>query len=424
MTDSDSSLILDRLKSLYPKSIDLTLNRPRRLLAELDNPERKMPPVVHFAGTNGKGSTLAMVRAGLEADGQCVHAYISPHLAKFHERIRLAGSLIGEDALVGVLQECEAINKGRPISLFEITTCAAMLAFSRTEADMLLLEVGLGGRLDATNVVEQPKLTVISPVSLDHQQYLGETISQIAMEKAGILKAGVPCVVNRQTPQAMRVIRDTAMAKGSPLLVQGVDWQIEAFDGGLRHTNSDGHVLLPRPSLVGPHQVDNAGAAISVLRHLGLRKPALAAALANAKWPARMQRLTKGPLVEAAGRSELWLDGGHNAAAGLAVARTLEDMPARTTRIVCGMLNTKDIRSFLAAIRKAADRLYAVAIPGEEASLPAAKVACAASEAGFRAEPAVTTEDAVRQSVAETPDSRILICGSLYLAGSILRENA
>ena len=222
----------------------------------------------------------------------------------------------------------------------------------------------------------------------------------------------------------MRVIRATAEAKGSPLLVQGDDWHIEAHDGGLRHINSDGEAQLPRPSLAGPHQVDNAGAAITILRYLGVRPAALSAALTNAKWPARMQLLTKGPLVRAAGRSELWLDGGHNTAAGLAVARTLEEMPARTNRIVCGMLNTKDISSFLAAIRSVADRLYAVAIPGEEASLPAAKVARAASDVGFRAEPAMTAEEAVRHSVAETPDSRILVCGSLYLAGSILRENA
>ena len=424
MADDHSGLILDRLKSLYPKSIDLTLNRPRRLLADLGHPERQMPPVVHFAGTNGKGSTLAMVRAGLEADGQSAHAYISPHLAKFHERIRLAGQLIEEAALVDVLQECETVNQDQPISLFEITTCAAMLAFSRAKADILLLEVGLGGRLDATNVVDQPRLTAISPISLDHQQYLGETVGEIAREKAGILKAGVPCVVNEQPAEAMRVIRGVAEQIGAPLLVQGIDWNIEPYDGGMRHSFNGEDILLPRPSLVGPHQISNAGAAVTVLRHLGVKMPALAHALTNASWPARMQRLKTGPLVEAAGDSEVWLDGGHNAAAGIAVAQSLREMPDRVNRIICGMLNTKDIRSYLSAVRTASDKLYGVAIPGEEASLSAASVANAASEVGFDAERAKSAEEAARRSAVDSPGARILVCGSLYLAGAILRENA
>ncbi|MCY3878330.1 MAG: bifunctional folylpolyglutamate synthase/dihydrofolate synthase [Rhodobacteraceae bacterium] len=424
MSQSDSGLILDRLKSLFPKSIDLTLNRPRRLLAELGHPEDQMPPVVHFAGTNGKGSTLAMVRAGLEAAGLDVHAYISPHLAKFHERIRLAGQLIEEDALAEVLSECEKINRGRPISLFEITTCAAMLAFSRSRADMLLLEVGLGGRLDATNVVRRPALTVISPVSLDHQHYLGETIGRIAREKAGILKPGVPCVVNEQLPEAMSEIRASAERVKAPLLVQGVDWWVEPFDGGLRHVNSDGEVLLPRPGLIGPHQIGNAGAAVTVLRHIGVSHSALTAALTRASWPARMQKLKRGPLIDAAGSSEVWLDGGHNPAAGTAVAETLREMPARANRLVCGMLKGKDIHGYLKALRCSADSLYGVVIPGEDSSLSASAVALTASELGFRAKAAPTTEEAVRQSAAESPGARILVCGSLYLAGRVLRENS
>ncbi len=423
MSDSDSGLILDRLKALFPRSIDLTLNRPQRLLADLGHPERRMPPIIHFAGTNGKGSTLAMVRAGLEAESLSVHAYISPHLAKFHERIRLAGHLIEEDELVSILQECETVNAGRPISLFEITTCAAMLAFSRIQADMLLLEVGLGGRLDATNVVEQPEMTVISPVSLDHQQYLGATIQEIAREKAGILKPGVSCVVSAQLPQAMDVIRTVAKDVGAPLIVQDEDWAIQPFDGGLRHICSDGEVLLPMPSLVGPHQIGNAGAAITVLRRLGINSSSLASALTGAAWPARMQRLKSGPLVKAAGESELWLDGGHNAAAGQAVARTLEDMPPRTNRIVCGMLNTKDIHGFLSPLRGVAERLCGVSIPGEEAAMPAYSIAVAANEIGFNAQTAATTEEAVQQFAQEAPGERILVCGSLYLAGWILQNN-
>ncbi len=424
MSDTQSSLILERLKSLYPKSIDLTLNRPRRLLAELGHPERRMPPAVHFAGTNGKGSTLAMVRAGIEAAGQSAHAYISPHLAKFHERIRLAGQLIEEAALADVLRECETVNRGQPISLFEITTCAAMLAFSRAEADILLLEVGLGGRLDATNVVDQPRLTVISPISLDHQQYLGETVREIAGEKAGILKPGAPCVVSEQPAEAMRVIRAAAERAAAPLLVQGEDWDVKPCGGGLRCRFKGEEIQLPRPSLAGPHQIGNAGAAVAVLRELGVEQPALSAALTEARWPARMQRLKSGPLVEAAGDSEVWLDGGHNAAAGIAAARTLQEMPARVNRIICGMLNTKDIRGYLSAVRAAAGKLYGVAIPGEKASLSAAGVADAANDVGFSAETAGTVEEAARRSAAEAPGARILVCGSLYLAGTVLRENA
>ena len=423
MNDGDSSEILDRLKSLYPKSIDLTLNRPKRLLAELEHPERQLPPVIHFAGTNGKGSTLAMVRAGMEAASLDVHAYISPHLTKFNERIRLAGELIGENRLASALLECERVNAGKPISLFEITTCAAFLEFSRTRADALLLEVGLGGRLDATNVVDKPELTVISPVSLDHQEYLGGSLADIAGEKAGILKPGVPCVVSRQKPEALRRIIDTADSLGAPLLLQERDWTISDAGFHIVHTGPQGRLVLPKPKLVGQHQIENAGAAITVLRHLGLDEDIIASAMTTAEWPARMQLLKKGPLVDAARNSEIWLDGGHNPAAGEAVANTIRSMPKRVTGIICGMLGTKDVRSFLGALREVADRLYGISIPGEPAALPAANVAQVAREVGFKAEASPDVEQAARKIADEEPGSRILVCGSLYLAGWILRKN-
>ncbi len=423
MSDEQSGVILDRLKSLFPKSIDLALDRPRRLLAELGHPERKMPPVIHIAGTNGKGSTLAMVRAGLEADLKDVHAYISPHLTQFHERIRLTGQLIGEGALVDVLQECEGVNQSRPISLFEITTCAAMLAFSRAPADYLLLEVGLGGRLDATNVIESPLLTVISPVSLDHQEYLGNSIVEIAREKAGILKPNIPCVVSQQTPEALAVIRQVADELHAPLLVEGVDWDIKPCDGGMCHQFLGDEVMVPRPNLVGPHQVSNAGAALTVLRQLGVGAEALSAALTHADWPGRMQKLRTGPIIEAARNSEVWLDGGHNPAAGMAIAEAIREMPARSNRIICGMLKTKDVRGYLSAMRPSVDKLYAVTIPNEEASLPASHVIDVAKDVGFNAEFAETATDAARRSAADDPMGRIVICGSLYLAGTILREH-
>ncbi|MCY4195902.1 MAG: bifunctional folylpolyglutamate synthase/dihydrofolate synthase [Rhodobacteraceae bacterium] len=423
MTATHSSAILDRLKSLYPKSIDLTLNRPLRLLKQLGNPDQQLPPVIHFAGTNGKGSTLAMVRAGLEAEGKIVHAYISPHLTKFHERIRLSGQLIAESELVKVLQESEEINGQQPISLFEITTCAAMLAFSRIPADFLLLEVGLGGRLDATNVITHPHLTSISPISPDHQEFLGNDVAAIAREKAGILKSGVPCVVSRQPRAAMQVIRDVARDVGAPLLVRGEEWDVDIHEGVLSHRFNGEAIDLPLPALVGPHQIGNAGAALALLRHIGVRSTSLSSALTDADWPARMQRLKSGPLVAAAADSELWLDGGHNKAAGQAAAQALQEMKGNKNGIVCGMLNSKGIGGYLSAMRSVAERLYGIAIPGEAASLSAPYVAETAQGLGFKAETAETAEQAVSRCATEMPGSRILICGSLYLAGNILREN-
>ena len=422
MNTRNSEEILESLKSRFPKIRDLNLDRPRRLLADLRNPERKLPPIVHFAGTNGKGSTLAMTRAGLEAGGKRVHSFISPHLTKFHERIRLVGELIGEDDLVDVLRECETANN-EPITLFEVTVCAALLAFSKIEADVLLLEVGLGGRLDATNVVEKPTLSVITSVSMDHQKYLGNSLAEIAAEKAGILRPEVPCIVSRQKPEALAAIETAAQLVGAPLLRRDREWWVEKTRNGLLFKDENGQMELPPPNLVGVHQTDNAGTAVAVLRRMGLSKPSIEKAVTNADWPARMQPLRKGTLVEAAGGAELWLDGGHNPAAGAALAKTLKEMPAKTTRIICGMLESKDVRGFLQELQCAADKLYGIAIPGSSASLTAAAMAATASEVGFAAEPSISAEDAARRIAADRPDSRILICGSLYLAGRILLDN-
>ena len=422
MNTRESEELLENLKSRFPEVRDLNLDRPRRLLADLGHPERKLPPIVHIAGTNGKGSTLAMVRAGLEAEGKRVHTFISPHLTKFHERIRLAGELIEEGALVDVLRECESANK-KPITLFEVTVCAAFLAFSKEEADALLLEVGLGGRLDATNVVDRPKLSVITSVSLDHQKYLGDSLAGIAAEKAGILRSGVPCIVSRQEPEALAAIENAARSAGAPLLRRDREWWVEKTRDSLLYKDETGRLELPPPTLVGVHQTDNAGTAVAVLRRMGLSKSSIEKAVTTADWPARMQKLSKGPLVEAAGRAELWLDGGHNPAAGEALAYTLKEMPAKTTRIICGMLGSKDVRGFLQELRRAADKLYGITIPGSPAALEASAVAATASEVGFAAEPSVSAEDAVRRIAADRPGSRILVCGSLYLAGSVLRDN-
>lgn len=423
MTGQTSDVILDRMMALHPKIIDLTLDRVWRLLAALDNPQTKLPPVIHIAGTNGKGSTQAMIRAGLEGAGLSTHAYTSPHLARFHERIRLAGELISEPDLTAVLDECYAVNKGENITYFEITTCAALLAFARVKADYTLLEVGLGGRLDATNVIHEPAVTVITPISIDHEQFLGNTLGKIAAEKAGIIKPGVPCVVGPQPDEALEVIEYTAARLGAPLLIHGQHWHVHEEDGHLIYQDETGLRDLPLPNLLGAHQIQNAGAALAVLRHLNLGDDAYEAAVTKAEWPARMQRLKTGPLIEAAPQVELWLDGGHNAAAGIALADVLAKLPDRPTHLICGMLNTKDVTGYLAPLAKRALSLTAVSIPGEAATLSAEDTAAAAAKVDLSATTADSVLDALNTIVAKNPQARVLICGSLYLAGNILREN-
>lgn len=420
---SGSDAILARLMQLHPKVIDLSLDRMHRILAALGNPERRIPPAIHIAGTNGKGSTQAMIRAGLESAGKRVHAYTSPHLAQFHERIRLAGDLIAEADLAAALEECEAANAGAPITFFEITTAAAFLAFSRSPADYTLLEVGLGGRLDATNVVDTPVLTVITPISIDHTQYLGDTLELIAAEKAGILKRRVPCVVAAQEPAARAVIEHKAERLFAPLRIARQDWDSRREGDALIYQDDHGLMDLPLPVLPGPHQIQNAGTAIAALRELGFGRIEARAAVTEAEWPARMQRLTQGPLVEAAGACELWLDGGHNPAGGEAVAATLAAMAKKPTHLVCGMLNTKDVAGYIRPLAGIAQSLTAVAIPGEPNTLPAEETAAAAQSVGLPAETAADTLQAVQDLAAAHPGARILICGSLYLAGQVLREN-
>ncbi|WP_342078842.1 folylpolyglutamate synthase/dihydrofolate synthase family protein [Yoonia sp. SS1-5] len=411
------------MMALHPKVIDLTLDRVWRLLDAMDNPQDKLPPVIHIAGTNGKGSTQAMIRAGLEAGGANVHAYTSPHLARFHERIRLSGALIAEDALSDVLDRCYQANGTDPITYFEITTVAALVAFAESRADWTLLEVGLGGRLDATNVIAVPALTIITPVDLDHQQFLGDTLAQIAGEKAGIIKRGVTCVVGPQHDDAIAVIEGVAARMNAPLLAYGQHWHVARERDRMIYQDETGLLDLPLPNLPGPHQVYNAGAAIAALRHLNCGEAACEAAVSQADWPARMQRLTAGPLVDLAGGAELWLDGGHNPAAGRALAKTLGEQSARPTHLICGMLNTKDIGGYLRPLAEVAESLVAVSIPGEANTLPAAETEANARAVGLDARSAPSVADAIRSITDVAPHARILICGSLYLAGHVIREN-
>jgi len=388
------------MMALHPKIIDLTLDRVWSLLDALGNPQNDLPPVIHIAGTNGKGSTQAMIRAGLEAEGKTVHAYTSPHLARFHERIRLTGDLITEPHLTQVLDECYAANNGQSITYFEITTVAAILAFARTKADYTLLEVGLGGRLDATNVVEKPALTIITPVSFDHPQFLGNTVAEISGEKAGILKRGVPAIVTRQTEDAAQVIEARIEKLGCPALIQGQHWDAFEERGRLIYQDECGLLDLPPPALMGAHQFQNAGTAITALRYLGLGDTAAEGASAKVTWPARMQRLTSGPLLDAAPNAEFWLDGGHNAACAETLSETLSRLPNRPTHLICGLMNTKDVAGYMAPIADHAVSLHAVSIPGEVNTLPAQDTAAAANKAGIAATAAESVKAATAQIIA------------------------
>ena len=428
MTWETSDRVLERLSRLHPKLIDLSLGRVERLLSRLGNPQDRLAPVIHVAGTNGKGSTVATLRACLEAGGRRVHVYTSPHLVRFHERIRLAGKLIEEEQLLAVLDECERANKGEPITYFEITTAAAFLSFARTHADFVLLETGLGGRLDATNVVRRPAATAITPISLDHQAFLGDTIAAIAGEKAGILKPGSPAIIGPQPAEAEAVLAARAVAVGAPLCRFGREWRCVAAGAGMRYEGARWRFDLPLPSLAGAHQIGNAGAAIACLERLGGISPspdAIAAGLRHIDWPARLQRLRRGPLVEALPAGwELWLDGGHNPGAGTVLAAAAAGWRDRPLYLVVGMLNTKDAAGFLAPLAPHAQSLRAVTIAGEQNPLPAAAIATAARSVGLPAQESPSTAGALGEIIAgELGLARILICGSLHFAGTVLAEN-
>ena len=428
-----STTLLERLKELHPKSIDLSLGRIERLLATLGHPERRLPPVVHVAGTNGKGSLIAFLRAIAEAQGARVHAYTSPHLVHFHERIVLAGPGSGAPIEEAVLVEClaraEAANSGELVTLFEITTAAAFLAFAESQADLLLLETGLGGRLDATNVVEKPLATSVTPISIDHVSFLGNTLAAIAAEKAGILKPGVPCIVGRQEAEALRVIEARAEEIGAPLHVFGRDFDVFEQHRRLIFQTASRLIDLPLPRLNGRHQIDNAGAAIataSVAFGDALTIDSLERGLTHAEWPARLERLGEGALHQYVGEgTEIWLDGGHNAAGGQAIAHALAEFDERVPRavhLIWGMMETKDAHAFIAPFKGLVERVYTVPIPEEANAFSAEALAEIAASEGFDVTPASGVAHALMQSRAALGrPGRVLICGSLYLAGHVLK---
>jgi dihydrofolate synthase / folylpolyglutamate synthase len=439
MPQAHVDAILARLLALHPKRIDLSLDRMWRVLEALDHPERKLPPVIHVAGTNGKGSTIAFMRAMLEAAGARVHVYTSPNLVRLNERFRLGqeggselggGVLVGNDELAEVLAECERANGNAPITVFEMETAAGFLLFSRHPADALLLEVGLGGRLDATNVVALPLASVITPVSIDHIDFLGDTLEKIASEKAAIFKRGVPAVVGRQTEGPLSVIVQRAGEIGAPLHVAGQDWVASEERGRLVYQDEHGLLDLPSPRLFGRHQIDNAGTAIAALRAAGfmLAPAAYDKGLVRAEWPARMQRLTTGDLLaHAPAGSEVWLDGAHNPDGGRIIAGALADLEERVSRpvvLVVGMLASKDREGFLRNFTGLARRLIAVPI-SQEKGVPAEEVAQSARAIGIPADACPDVAAALSHigDLDLDPPPRILITGSLYLAGEVLAAN-
>jgi dihydrofolate synthase/folylpolyglutamate synthase len=428
--------LIARLSSLHPKRIDLSLDRMHRLLQQLDHPERKLPPVIHVAGTNGKGSTIAYLRAILEAAGLRVHVFTSPYLVRLNECFRIGraggGTLVGDDELRATLEHCERANKGEPITIFEIETAAALCLFARHPADIVLLEVGLGGRLDATNVIEMPLASVIAPVSMDHTEFLGNSLTAIAGEKAAIIKRNTPVVCAEQAAEAMAVIEAQANRMRAPLHAAGQQWHVSVERGRLVYQDERGLMDLAAPKLFGRHQFDNAGLAIATLRALDTFKIGIAAfeaGIINAEWPARMQRLVSGTLVEHGPPGcEIWLDGGHNAEGGRVAAAALGDLEERVSRplvVIAGMMANKDASAFLANFAGLTRHIMAVQIPNRDNAMPPDRLADAARALGMRVENAASVEAALHalSRLAYEVPPRILITGSLYLAGHVLAVN-
>jgi dihydrofolate synthase/folylpolyglutamate synthase len=411
--------IIDRLHRLHPRLIDLSLGRLQRLLAQLGHPERRLPPVIHVAGTNGKGSTCAFLRAMAEAAGLRVHVYTSPHLVRFNERFRIAGTLVSDAALAEALEHIERVNDGAGITVFEVITAVAFYLFAQAPADLCVLEVGLGGRGDATNVIEAPAACAITSISLDHRELLGDTLAAIAAEKAGIAKRGVPLVTGAQPMEAFGALLDAAAAAGAPLLARGRDWEVATRDGGLRYSDSAATIDLPLPSLPGAHQVDNAGIAVAALRAAKPVPDAAWAGLARAEWPARMQRL-RGRLAQMAPAGwEVWLDGGHNPGAGAALAQHIAGWADRPLHLIVGMKQSKDAAEFLRPLLPHATQVLAVQEPRQHLALPIEAIIAAS---GGVARPGPTVAAALA-SLHPGPPARVLICGSLYLAGEVLKAD-
>ncbi|RWN54651.1 folylpolyglutamate synthase/dihydrofolate synthase family protein [Mesorhizobium sp.] len=435
-----STLAADReiesLMSLHPKGFDLSLDRISRLLERLGNPQDHLPPVIHIAGTNGKGSCAAFSRALLEAAGHRVHVHTSPHLVNWHERYRLAadggGRLVEDEVFADAIARVAKANEGQKITVFEILTAVTFLLFSEHPADAVIIEVGLGGRFDATNVITEPAVSVIMPVSLDHESFLGDRVELIAAEKAGIIKSGCPVVIGAQESEtALQVLIETAERLDCPAFVYGQDFLAFEENGRMVYQDEDGLMDLSPPRLPGRHQFANAAAAIAAVKSAGFEISHRVAdkAMANVTWPGRMQKLPQGRLTELAPKgADIWLDGGHNPGAGVVVAEALAEQEEKNPRplfLICGMINTKDQSGYFRAFKGLVRHVYTVPVSLSEASVPNDELAIRAVEAGLSAEPVSSVANALMllRDTWEGPPPRILISGSLYLAGAVLAEN-
>ncbi len=437
MTTLTADQEIDRLMSRHQKGIDLSLDRIHRLLDRLGNPEQRLPPVIHIAGTNGKGSAAAFSRALLEAAGLTVHVHTSPHLVAWHERYRLGaeggGRLVSDAVLADTIHRAAEANGDNPATVFEILTAVAFMLFSEHPADATIMEVGLGGRFDATNVIERPAVSLIMPISLDHEAYLGDRVELIAVEKAGIIKPGVPAVIGAQDETARAVLVETAQRVGAPLIVYGTDFLAHEENGRLVYEDEYGLMDLRLPRLNGRHQLANAAASIAAVRAAGFAIDHRAAneAMQTVEWPGRLQTLPAGRLWDHAPEgSEIWIDGGHNPGASIVIAEALageEDKLSRPLFLIAGMLNTKDQAGFFRTFEGMARHVFTVPITSSDAGVDPAELAARAFEAGLSAEPVSSVENALKllrdtwDEEEEAP--RILICGSLYLVGTVLEEN-
>ena len=429
-----SRKLIERLEQLHPKIIDLSLDRLNNLLNALDNPQKRLPPIIHVAGTNGKGSTIAILRSIQNAAGLSIHAYTSPHLVHLNERFIIAGKEITEKSLIQTLTECENANAGAEITFFEIITAAGLLAFSRIKADLLLLEVGLGGRFDATNVVSNPILSIITPISLDHQQYLGDTLEKIAYEKAGILKEKRPAIIGQQGPEALKVIKLKAEETGSPLFIFQRDWNITETKSAIKFEVEGSTSYFEKPNLKGIHQIQNAGIAIAATHYLKevlpIKNGSIDQGLLTVKWPARLQKINEGPLINILPTNvELWIDGGHNQNASLLIAHTIRNWkiknPCLSIHMVFGCLSNRETKALLQPFINIIDLVQTVKIPEQANSASRELVAHTAKSMGFRANPADTVTKAVKNIISLSAGKRlILIYGSLYLSGSVLADNS
>ena len=429
-----SRKLIERLERLHPKIIDLSLDRLNNLLNALDNPQKRLPPVIHVAGTNGKGSTIAILRSIQNAAGLSIHAYTSPHLVHLNERFIIAGKEITEKSLIQTLTECENANAGAEITFFEIITAAGLLVFSKIKADLLLLEVGLGGRFDATNVVSDPILSIITPISLDHQQYLGDTLEKIAYEKAGILKEKRPAIIGQQGPEALKVIKLKAEETGSPLFIFQRDWNITETKSAIKFEVEGSTSYFEKPNLKGIHQIQNAGIAIAATHYLKevlpIKNGSIDQGLLTVKWPARLQKINEGPLINILPTNvELWIDGGHNQNASLLIAHTIRNWkiknPCLSIHMVFGCLSNREIKALLQPFINIIDLVQTVKIPEQANSASRELVAHTAKSMGFRANPADTVTKAIKNIISLSTGKRlILIYGSLYLSGSVLADNS